>query len=134
MDSILTMAESGHADQVMRDLRVRSLYSPYFLEKVVLGYRDLVDHLHLHDTELFVDRWTQGVRKQFIEWPRAFFKTTTFTIGMSIWTVCPVTDEDHLYALDVLGLPEDKWLARVALHDQDATQVLALETDEDAKK
>lgn len=134
MTNILQLAESGNAANVMRDMRVRSLYSPYFFEKVVLGYRDLVDHLHLHDTELFVTRWSDGVTKQFIEWPRAFFKTTTFTIGVSIWHVLPVSEEDHLYALDTLQIPEEAWLRRVALHDQDATQLIAFETDENAKK
>lgn len=134
MDDILQLAESGNADNVMRDMRVRSIYSPYYFEKVVLGYRDLVDHLHQTDLELFVDRWAAGTRKQFIEWPRAFFKTTTFTIGVSIWITLPVTEADHLYALETLGLPEDKWLARTSLHDQDATQLIAFETDENAKK
>lgn len=134
MLDILQLAEQGKAQDVMRDMRVRSLYSPYYFEKVVLGYNDLVKHLHHHDTELFVDRWASGVRKQFIEWPRAFFKTTTFTIGVSIWHVLPVSEEDHMYALDTLNIPEDAWLRRVSLHDQDATQLIAFETDENAKK
>lgn len=134
MNDILQLAESGKAADVMRDMRVRALYCPYYFEKVVLGYADLVKHLHYVDTELVVDRWAVGIRKQFIEWPRAFFKTTTFTIGLSIWHVLPVCEEDHLYALDVLGIDEDKWTARVGLHDQDATQLMAFETDENSKK
>lgn len=132
--SILEMAATGQAAHVMRDLRVRSLYSPYYLAKVVLGNTKLVPHLHLADTEQFVSRWARGQNRQFIEWPRAFFKTTTFTIGIGIWGVLPVCDEDHDYALNVLGLPKEEWLLRAALHDQDATQLFAFETEDNSKK
>lgn len=134
MTDLLQIAAAGDADTLMRDLRVRSLWSPYYLTKVVLGYRELVPHLHLHDTELFIQRWLQGQRRQWIEWPRGFFKTTTFTIGCGIWIVCPVTDEDTEYALSKLKLPEEEWFARAALHDQDATQLYAFETDANSKK
>lgn len=132
--SVLDLAASGNAGSVMRDMRVRALFSPYYLTKVVLGYHHLVDHLHLHDSDLFVDRWAAGNRKQWIEWPRGFFKSTTFTIGTAIWVVCPVSDEDTDYALEQLLIPEDRWFARVALHDQDATQLLAFETMPNAQK
>lgn len=134
MTNVLELARKGDAKNVIRDMRVRSLFSPYYFTKTVLGYRKLVDHLHNHDLELFVKRWAQGMTKQGVEWPRAFFKTTTFTIGVGIWGVCPVTDEDSEYALNVLELPEDEWWGRVALHDQDATQLYAFETDFNAKK
>lgn len=130
----MQLAASGSATTLMRDLRVRSLYSPYFLAKSILGYSKLVDHLHLPDTELFVSRWARGIRKQAVEWPRAFYKTTTFTISCGIWHVCPVTDEDHEYALNTLGLDEEEWLLRAAIHDQDATQLFAFETQDNAVK
>lgn len=132
--SVLELASTGSADKVLRDMRVRSIYSPYYFAKTVLGYRKLVSHLHQHDMELFVQRWHQGRTKQFIEWPRAFFKTTTFTIATGIWVVLPVTDEDSRYALEELNLPEQEWWARVGLHDQDATQLYAFEVIENAKK
>lgn len=132
--SVLELASAGNASQVLRDMRVRSIYSPYYFAKTVLGYHKLVSHLHQHDMELFVQRWAAGHTKQFIEWPRAFFKTTTFTISMGIWVTLPVTDEDSRYALDILNLPEDQWWARVGLHDQDATQLYAFEVIENAKK
>jgi hypothetical protein len=131
---ILTLAASGDASRVMLDMRVRSLFSPYYFEKVVLGYRKLVNHLHNHDTDLFTTRWARGNKRQFIEWSRAFYKTTCFTIGMSLWGVLPVTDEDSAYALEHLNLPEDEWWERMALHDLDATNLLAFETDANAKK
>jgi hypothetical protein len=132
--SIIELAASGRAEDVMRDLRVRCLFSPYFLAKTVLGYTKLVKHLHFHDTELFVSRWGRGQRKQAVEYPRAFFKTTTYTITCSIWKVLPVTEEDHLYALERLGLDEHEWTLRSAIHDQDATQLLAFESAENAEK
>lgn len=134
MTDILQLASSGDAENVLRDMRVRSLYSPYYFTKVVLGYNELVDHLHMHDSELFIQRWLAGMRKQWIEWSRGFFKTTMFTIGTSMWVPLPVSAEDSAYALDVLGLDEQEWFSRVSLHNQDITQLLAFETITNAKK
>lgn len=130
----LRIASKGDASLVMRDMRVKSLWSPYYFTKVVLGYKELVDHLHLHDTELFIKRWIAGARRQWIEWPRGFFKSTTFTIGTGIWIVLPVSEEDSEYAIERLGIPESDWFERMALHDQDATQLFAFETHRNAQK
>lgn len=132
--NVLELAASGNANKVFQEMRVRSLYSPYYFSKVVLGYRKLVDHLHQHDLEQFVTRWAAGQRMQAVEWPRAFFKTTTFTISVGIWVTLPVTDADTAYAIDELGLPEADWWARAALHDQDVTQLYAFEVIDNAKK
>ncbi len=134
MTNPLEIAASGDEKTLLRDLRVRSLWQPYFLTKVVLGYKDLVDHLHLADSELFINRWAAGHRMQFVEWPRGFFKTTMFTIGTGIWVVCPVTDADTEYAIEKLGIPEKEWLERAKLHDQDATQLLAFENFDNASR
>jgi hypothetical protein len=134
MTNIIQLAAEGRAEDVWRDQRVRAIYSPYYLIKVVLQYNKLVPHLHQHDTELFVDRWASGHTEQAVEWPRAFYKTTTFTIGTGIWIVLPVTEEDTAYAVNTLGIPEDTWFHRVALHDQDATQLYAFEVEDNAKK
>ena len=132
--SILDLASQGDATSVLRDMRVRSLYSPYYFIKVVLGYKKLIERLHQHDLELFVTRWAQGHNEQAIEWPRAFYKTTTFTVGMGMWHVLPVSEEDSDYAINQLGIPEDLWWERVSLHDQDATQLYAFEVIENAEK
>jgi hypothetical protein len=124
----------GDASQVVREMRVRALFSPYYFAKVILGYRKLVAHLHQHDMELFAGRWASGHKKQFIEWPRAFYKTTCFTISMSMWGILPMVDEDHEFALGVLGISEHEWWTRVALHDPDATQLLAFETESNAAR
>lgn len=134
MTDVLQLAATGKASELMRDLRVRSLFSPYFFGKTILGYDKMVKHLHWHDTEQFVSRWARGIRKQAVEWPRAFYKTTTFTITCGIWHVLPVSEEDHDYALNVLHLDEEEWLLRSATHDQDATQLFAFETEANAIK
>lgn len=131
---ILTMAAQGDADNVYRDMRVRALYSPYYFTKVVLSYNELSPNLHQHDSELFIRRWIAGHRKQWIEWSRGFFKTTQFTIGTSMWVPLPYNDEDTSYALEVLGIDEQDWFDRMALHNQDVTQLLAFETITNAKK
>lgn len=134
MVDILTLAEQGKAEDVMRDMRVRSLWSPYYFAKVVLGYKEMVDYLHQEELEGFVARLLAGQTKQWIEWPRGFFKTTTFTISCGIWFTLPYDEKDTEYALDVLGLPEEEWFARLALHDQNITQLYAFETQSNADK
>lgn len=131
---ILQLASQGDASLVMRDMRVRSLWSPYYFTKVVLGYNELSPNLHQHDSELFINRWIAGQRKQWIEWSRGFFKTTQFTIGTSMWVPLPVSEEDSNYAIDCLHIDEQEWFARMALHNQDITQLLAFETITNAKK
>lgn len=132
--SILTLASHGKASDVIRDMRTRSLWSPYYFVKVVLGYNELSESFHLQEMERFVTRWATGARKQGIEWSRGFFKTTCYTIGCGIWGVLPVSEEDTTYALHHLGLTEEDWIARTSIHDQDATQLLAFETIGNSKK
>jgi len=137
-DGILTLAVNGKADSVLAEMRVRSLLSSYYFVKVVLGYGQLVSHLHQVDMELFLDRWSSGCNKQLIEWPRGFFKSTCFTIGTSIWVTLPVNDRDTELALELatqkLGKSEEWALKRLSLHDQDVTQLLAFETIDNARK
>lgn len=115
-------------------MRVRSLFSNYYFAKVVLGYSKLVDHFHQEEMERFITKWANGERMQCIEWSRAFFKTTCFTLATGIWIVLPYNDEDTQYAIEQLQIPEDVWFSRMALHDQDATQLYAFETAANAKK
>jgi hypothetical protein len=131
---ILQLAAKGRAEDVWQDMRVRSLYSPYYFVKTVLARNKLSSAFHLPEMERFVGNWESGVRKQAIEWSRAFYKTTCYTQGTAMWVVLPVTDDDTEYALSHLGISEETWLRRVGLHDQDATQLLAFETEENAKK
>ncbi len=138
MSDILTLAANGKAENVMQEMRTRSLLSSYYFVKVVLGYGQLVPHLHQVDMELFLDRWAHGCRKQLIEWPRGFFKSTSFTIGTGIWVTLPVTDSDVERAVELavtkLGKSEEWAVQRLRLHDQDVTQLLAFETIDNARK
>lgn len=134
MTNVLDLAARGNAEDLLLDMRVRSLYSSYYFAKVVLGYSKLSEGFHQPEMEMFLTNWSRDVRKQAIEWSRGFYKTTCFTISTGIWVVLPVRDEDTQYALYKLGLSEAAWLARVKLHDRDATQLLAFETDDNAKR
>lgn len=130
----MELASTGRAEDVLLNLRVRSLFSPYFFVKIVLGYSKLTDYLHQHDMELFVKRLLQGHCKQWIEWPRGFYKTTTFTLGCGMWFALPFNERDTDYALSKLKLPEEEWFARLSLHDRNSTQLYAFETIDNAKK
>src|SRR6266851_9656206 len=100
-------SEFKSEEEFLQHVRVRSLFSPFYFTTVVLGYDKLVPHLHQHDNELFIKRLIEGKRYQFIEWPRRFFKTTTFTLGTGMWLICPVTQADTDYALGTLHLLEE---------------------------
>ncbi len=134
MTDLLQLAAAGDARGVMRDMRVRALFSPYYFVKAVLGYSKLTAGFHQLEMDSFVERWARGETKQAVEWPRGFYKTTCFTIGTGIWVVLPVRDEDTEYALETLGIAAPTWYARVALHDQDATQLYAFEIIDNASK
>ncbi len=134
MTDILTIAASGDAANVIRDMRVRGLWSSYYFVKVILGYKQLSPQFHLPEMEAFVDKWANGATKQAVEWARGFYKTTCFTIGTGIWGVLPHNEEDEEYARANLGIPSHEWQKRMALHDQDATNLLAFEIIDNAKR
>lgn len=77
--------------QIDRKLCQQSLY---YLCKEVLGYKDMVPHVHGD----FCSFWTdvEGPRFRQATLPRSFFKTWLGTIGFSIWLTLP--DEEELYA------------------------------------
>lgn len=134
MTNVMHMAETGRASDIIRDMRVRSLFSNYYFVKVVLNYPELTDYFHQVEMESFVDRWAEGYRKQWIEWTRGFFKSTCFTIGTGIWIVLPVTENDTDYAINKLQIPEDLWFKRISLHNQNVRQLMAFETMANATK
>lgn len=134
MADILDRAEQGNTDEVIQEMRVRSLCNPYYFEKVLLNCDGMVDHLHGKELEGFVDRLSEGSICQWIEWPRGHFKTTCFTIGMSIWFILPHTPEDRRYAVDILGIDPEFWDRRMKLHNQDYVQLLAFENIKNATR
>ena len=132
---ILTLASEGRAEDVWRSTRVRALYSPFYFSKVVLGYTKLTTSLHLPELELFASRWSRGYNRQVVQWPRAFYKSTSFTISCAIWGALPVSPKDHAFAQRLFTGPTlDEWNRRAALHDQNVLQVIAFETEANAIK
>lgn len=67
--------------------------SLYYLCKEVLGYKDVVPHVH-GDLCHFATHPSFGRFRQ-ATMPRSWFKTWTWTIGKSIWLTLP--DEENLY-------------------------------------
>lgn len=132
--TVLTLASKGDSSTLLLDLRVRSLFSSYFFSKAVLGYKKLSDYFHQLHMDRFIKNWAKGLTMQLVEFPRAFYKTTSFTLSTSMWVTLPVREEDTIYALEVLKIPEEEWFSIVKLHNQDARQLLAFETESNAKK
>src|SRR5579872_3055477 len=120
-------------------MRVPALADPFYFEQMVLGHKDMTETLHGAELDHFIDNCIAGKWQQFIEWPRGFFKTSTFTQGCGMWFVCPVSQEDTDFALTPvekggMGFDETWWFDRVKLHDQNLLQLVAMEINENAKK
>ena len=73
-----------------RKLCQRSLY---YLCKEVLGYKDMVPHVHGHLCSFTTDKKYGRFRQATV--PRSWFKTWVLTVGKAIWLTLP--DEDGLY-------------------------------------
>lgn len=84
------MKELSHLAQVDRSLSQQSLY---YLCKEVLGYKDVVPHIHGDFCDFLTHpkygRFRQGTL------PRSWFKTWVGTVGFSIWLTLP--DEEGMY-------------------------------------
>lgn len=83
--NILEIAETGQADQLWENLRTRALSSLYYFSKVVLGYKDLTESLHLPFC-LEVQNNTRTKRGFLL--PRGHFKSTIISKSYSLWRVC----------------------------------------------
>lgn len=81
---------SKQAQQLDRKLAQRSLY---YLCKEILGYKDMVPHVH-GDFAAFLTEPRYGRFRQ-ATMPRSFFKTWVGTVGGAIWLTLP--DEEGLY-------------------------------------
>ena len=73
-----------------RKLCQRSLY---YLCKEVLGYKDMVPHVHGHLCSFTTDKKYGRFRQATV--PRSWFKTWVLTVGKAIWLTLP--DEDGLF-------------------------------------
>jgi hypothetical protein len=116
-----------------QEYRCYSLYWPFFFVRNILGKNDIVDYIHGADIELVLKRLLAGHRKQFIEWPRRFMKTSTFTTGLSVWFILPSTAEDRRYAIEVLGLDAGRWDRMASLRNRNYSQLICFETVSNAQ-
>lgn len=73
--------------------RERAQVDLYYLNKVILGYNDMVPHVH-GDACIFYTHPKYGRFRQ-ITFPRSWFKTVTMTVGGCIWFALP--DEQGIY-------------------------------------
>lgn len=132
--SITEVARQGDAAALIRDWRVKSLVWPYFFIKSVLGNPDIIPRIHGADIDMVLGNLREGVRKQFIEWPRRHMKTSTFTCGLSMWFILPSNDNDKDYAVKQLGITPERWDQMAALRNQNYCQLICFETMANAQK
>lgn len=128
------IAEPSPGQDLLREWRVRSLYSPYFFVKSILKHPDMIPEVHGHDLMAILRRMRDGIRHQAIEFPRGWLKSSTFTMGLSLWLVLPKDPNDKDYAVSKLGYAEEEWDWREALRDQDYTQLIVFETQTNAAR
>jgi hypothetical protein len=84
MSDVLTLAETGQASELWKEVRQRALDSLYYCTKVVLGYGLLTPSLHLPLCDFFQHNKT---RRQGILLPRGHFKSTIFSKAYPIWRI-----------------------------------------------
>lgn len=123
-------------DDSTRLFRARCLVSPYFFVKVALNNPDMAERIHGRELERLVERMKCGLSKRYywVEWSRGFLKSTTFTMGFSVWLVLPSDDKDKQCALEHGLCSESEWDARAALRNQNYSQLVAFETATNAGK
>ena len=84
------MKELSHLAQIDRVMCQQSLY---YLCKEVLGYKDIVPHVHGDFTHFLTHPKYGRFRQATL--PRSWFKTWVATIAKSIWLTLP--DEEGIY-------------------------------------
>jgi len=72
-------------------LRLNSLGSLYFFEKVMLGRTKLTERLH----KPILERLEADRPRYLLEMPRDHFKTVMITEGRAIWRILPFTETDE---------------------------------------
>lgn len=120
--------------EFIRAHRVMSLYSPFFFVRTVLDNPDIIDRIHGEDMETVLRVLGRKQNKVFIEYPRMWMKTSTFTTGLSVWLLLPEDDNDRQYAVETLGLSAKRWERLAKLRNRNYTQLLCFETITNAKK
>lgn len=79
------MARLKISDADKRIIREYALHNLYFFEKFILDNKDMVPHVH---GKLCRFLQAEHIRKKQVTLPRGFLKTTTATIGRSLWLAC----------------------------------------------
>jgi len=120
-------------DANVRKIRAQSLVSPYFFIKTLLKNPDMCEEIHGVELEKTIRAMAAGKRYKWIEWPRGFLKSTTFTLGLSVWLTLPEDEHDKACALHELGVTPKVWDERSKLRNQNISQLLAYETLDMAK-
>lgn len=100
LPDVMQLAESGKAEDLHDYLRKKADASLYFFTKVVLGYKDLVDHFHLP----FCERvQSEQPRKRGFLLPRSTFKSTTGSKSYPLWRIA----KDPNYRILTVGESPD---------------------------
>jgi len=73
--------------------RMRCQTDLYYLDKIVLGYKDMVEHVHGEACVFYVHPKYGRFRQ--ITFPRSWFKTVSMTVGGAIWLSLP--DEEGTF-------------------------------------
>jgi len=81
-NELLETGKVSQTEEARRELRKDCQDSLYFLIRAVLGYKDLVPHVHL-PVCLFLTKWS--TRRKLLEMGRGHFKSTCGSIGLPIW-------------------------------------------------
>lgn len=81
--SVLELARSGAAEDLVTELRAQADRSLYYFNKVVLGYAQNVDHLHLPMCQHLQE--TRAIRQRGYLLPRGHFKSTNISKGYPLW-------------------------------------------------
>jgi hypothetical protein len=138
-NQILQLASSGDAVALRATLRDKAIRSLYYFDKVVMGYKDMVDHFHLPFCDHIQNTWRQQRRGYLM--PRFHFKSTVGK-GYCPWRLITLTEEeknrygaerDSAYASGQQELFEE--LEQVLhLHDPNTRIALIGESDSIAEK
>jgi hypothetical protein len=94
VNTVMQLAETGKADQLREDMRLKALGSLYYFSKVILGYRELSEGLHLPFCD-HVQSTSLTIRKRGYLMPRGHFKSTIVAKSYPLWRLLPIRPEDR---------------------------------------
>src|SRR6266446_6802571 len=89
---IIKLGKEGRADELRNILRDKAYRSLYYFTKFVMGYKELVGHLHIAWCD-FVQNTARTIRHRGLLQPRGHFKSTIGK-GYSLWRLLPRLEKD----------------------------------------